>query len=106
MANRRARPVEQPRDVVGLMLAAGMDDRQVRDELVTFVVAGHETVASSLTWTLDLLARHPAVLERVHAELAVALGRARTRLGRPGGRCRCCGPSWTSRCGSTRRPGS
>lgn len=105
VANRRARPVEQPRDVVGLMLAAGMDDRQVRDELVTFVVAGHETVASSLTWTLDLLARHPAVLERVHAELAVALEGANP-AGTTWGSCRCCGPSWTSRCGSTHRPGS
>jgi cytochrome P450 len=57
------------------MLAAGMDDRQIRDELVTFVVAGHETVASSLTWTLDLLARNPSVLVRVHAELTAALGR-------------------------------
>ena len=74
VATRRARPLEDPRDVVGLMLAAGMDDRQVRDELVTFVVAGHETVASSLTWTLDLLARNPSVLARVHAELAGALG--------------------------------
>ncbi len=71
---RRARPVDDPRDVVGLMLAAGMDDRQIRDELVTFVVAGHETVASSLTWTLDLLSRNPSVLEQVHAEVAALPG--------------------------------
>lgn len=61
-------------DVVGLMLAAGLSDQEVRDELVTFVVAGHETVASSLTWTLDLLARNPSVQDRVHAELTDVLG--------------------------------
>ena len=61
-------------DVVGLMLAAGLSDQEVRDELVTFVVAGHETVASSLTWTLDLLARNPGVQARLHAELAAVLG--------------------------------
>ncbi|WP_338073763.1 cytochrome P450 [Kineococcus siccus] len=72
---RRARGVaEDADDVVGLMLRAGLSDAEVRDELVTFVVAGHETVASSLTWTLDLLARHPRVQERLHAELAAVLG--------------------------------
>lgn len=70
VTDRAARSVEDPRDLVGLMLAAGMDDRQIRDELVTFVVAGHETVASSLTWTLDLLSRNPSALAAVHDELA------------------------------------
>jgi len=70
VTDRRSRPVQAPRDLVGLMLAAGMDDRQIRDELVTFVVAGHETVASSLTWTLDLLSRNPSVLAKVHDEVA------------------------------------
>ncbi|PRY14712.1 cytochrome P450 [Kineococcus rhizosphaerae] len=69
LADRAARPLDDPHDLVGLMLAAGMDDRQIRDELVTFVVAGHETVASSLTWTLDLLSRNPSALAAVHAEL-------------------------------------
>ncbi|WP_336923362.1 cytochrome P450 [Aquipuribacter sp. SD81] len=56
-------------DVLGLLLAAGLTDREVRDELVTLVIAGHETVAASLTWTLRLLAEHPAALDLVHAEL-------------------------------------
>ena len=73
-AGRLDDPAAPPEDLVGLMLAAGMDEREVRDELVTFVVAGHETVASSLTWTLDLLARHPHVQQRLHAELAGVLG--------------------------------
>ncbi|WP_432495116.1 cytochrome P450 [Kineococcus gypseus] len=75
LAERRARGVEAgASDVVGLMLNAGMGAQEVRDELVTFVVAGHETVASSLTWTLDLLAREPSAQRRLQAELADVLG--------------------------------
>jgi cytochrome P450 len=65
---RRAQP-EPGHDVLGLLLASGMTDAEVRDELVTLVIAGHETVAASLTWTLRLLAEHPEVVARVHAEL-------------------------------------
>ncbi|MCI2239815.1 cytochrome P450 [Paenibacillus sp. TRM 82003] len=75
LTERRERGVApDAADVVGLMLNAGMDAQEVRDELVTFVVAGHETVASSLTWTLDLLAREPSVQRRLQAELAAVLG--------------------------------
>jgi cytochrome P450 len=56
---------------------AGMTAREVRDELVTLVIAGHETVASSLTWTLHLLAGAPDVQKQLHAELdEVLAGRA------------------------------
>lgn len=65
---RRAQP-EPGHDVLGLLLASGLTDAEVRDELVTLVIAGHETVATSLTWTLRLLAEHPEVVARVHAEL-------------------------------------
>ena len=41
----------------------------MRDELVTLVIAGHETVASCLTWTLHLLAEHPEAQERLACEL-------------------------------------
>ncbi|MFC0463428.1 cytochrome P450 [Kineococcus gynurae] len=75
VAVRRAATVaEDATDLVGLMLRAGSGDEEIRDELVTFVVAGHETVASCLTWTLDLLARHPAEQAALHAELADVLG--------------------------------
>ena len=49
-------------------------DRQVRDEVMTFLLAGHETTASALTWTLGLLSRHPDVRRRVLAELDAVLG--------------------------------
>jgi len=45
-----------------------MTDTQVRDEVVTLFVAGHETTATSLGWSLYLLARHPEILSRVVAE--------------------------------------
>jgi len=45
-------------------------DAELRDQLVTLLAAGHETTAGSLAWALERLARHPAVLERLRAELA------------------------------------
>ena len=47
-----------------------MTDAEIGHELVTMVIAGHETVAGALTWTLMLLAEHPAAQDRVRAELA------------------------------------
>lgn len=56
-------------DLLGLLIAAGLPDRSVRDELVTMVVAGHETVAAALTWTLLLLAEHPETQSRLREEV-------------------------------------
>ncbi|MFN0281393.1 MAG: cytochrome P450 [Kineosporiaceae bacterium] len=68
-------------DVLALLLRAadagtpaGMSPREVRDEILTLVIAGHETVASSLTWTLHLLAGDAGVQARLHAELDDVLG--------------------------------
>ncbi|MGH7750839.1 MAG: cytochrome P450, partial [Candidatus Dormibacteria bacterium] len=47
-----------------------LTDEEVHDELLTVLVAGHETTAAALAWSLDLLLHHPAVLERLTAELA------------------------------------
>ena len=47
-----------------------MSDRQVRDEAMTLFLAGHETTANLLTWTLYLLSQHPEDEERVVSELA------------------------------------
>jgi cytochrome P450 len=63
-----------PPDLVDLLLAGGLGPREVRDEIVTFLVAGHETVASALTWALVLLAAHPGIADRVAAEAADVLG--------------------------------
>jgi cytochrome P450 len=48
---------------------APLPERQVRDEIVTMFLAGHETAASSLTWTLYLLARHPLVAQSLAQQL-------------------------------------
>jgi cytochrome P450 len=53
---------------------AEMDRDRLRDELVTFLTAGHETTALSLTWTLRLLGEHPDVQDRVLAEVDEVLG--------------------------------
>jgi cytochrome P450 len=47
----------------------GMTDRQVRDEVMTLLLAGHETTATALTWTWYLLSQHPRVEDRLHTEL-------------------------------------
>ena len=45
-----------------------MDDGQLRNEVITLLLAGHETTANALAWTFYLLARHPEAQERVHEE--------------------------------------
>ncbi len=56
--------------------AAGrpLDPRLLRDEVVTLLLAGHETTALTLTWTLYLLARHPEVAARIEAEVDAVVG--------------------------------
>jgi cytochrome P450 len=51
-----------------------MSDQQLRDECMTFFLAGHETTANGLTWMFYLLARHPEVQQRLQAELDSVLG--------------------------------
>jgi len=48
---------------------AGMSDRQLRDEAMTLLLAGHETTANLLTWTWYLLSQHPDVEAALHAEV-------------------------------------
>jgi cytochrome P450 len=87
MVAERRRHDPECADLLGMLLAArdeidgrGLDDRQVRDEIVTLIVAGHETVASALTWTWHLLSEHPDVEQRLHDEVDTVLndGRAPT----------------------------
>jgi cytochrome P450 len=66
-------------DLLSSLLAAeengaGMDDQQIRDEAITIFLAGHETTAVALSWTFCLLARHPDVEGKLHAELDEVLG--------------------------------
>ena len=52
----------------------GMTDRQLRDELITLFLAGHETTSISLTWTFHLLAQNPVAGAKLHAEVDTVLG--------------------------------
>ena len=70
---RRDDPTERD-DVLSMLLAArdedgnALSDDELRDELMTLLVAGHETTATALAWTLERLARHPDALAGVVAE--------------------------------------
>lgn len=57
-------------DLLGLLLDSGLSDAEIRHELVTMVIAGHETVAAALAWTLMLLAEHPDAQDRIRTEVA------------------------------------
>lgn len=68
-------------DLLSMLLLArdedggpGLTDRELRDELLTLFMAGHETTANALTWTWTLLSQHPDVAERLQAEWATVLG--------------------------------
>ncbi len=67
-------------DILSMLLAArdddgtAMTDTQVRDEVLTFLAAGHETTANALGWTFMLLSQHPAVRQRLREEIAAVLG--------------------------------
>ncbi|HST55190.1 MAG TPA: cytochrome P450 [Solirubrobacteraceae bacterium] len=76
IAERRADPtVEEREDILSQLVQArfedgsGMSDRELRDQLVTLLLAGHETTATALAWTFDLLLRHPHALARLTAEV-------------------------------------
>jgi cytochrome P450 len=81
LRERRASGVDRG-DLLSMLLLAqdeggdgqGLTDRQIRDEVVTIFLAGHETTASALTWSWDLLAQHPEAERRLHAELDEVLG--------------------------------
>jgi len=68
-------------DLLGMMMDArdadtgeGMSDRQLRDEVMTFVLAGHETTAVTLAWTFYLLGRNPDVEAKLRDEIERTLG--------------------------------
>jgi cytochrome P450 len=79
--DERRRSGEERTDLLAMLLAArdadtseAMSDRQLRDEMVTFLVAGHETTAVALSWTWYLLAENPQAERRLHAEVDEVLG--------------------------------
>lgn len=74
LAQRLSQGPSDPPDMLDLLQASRLDQAAVRDEIVTFLVAGHETVASALTWALLLLGTHPEIADRVAQEAEQVLG--------------------------------
>lgn len=75
-----AQPKDPPKDLLARLVAArdaetggGMTANEVRDEVVTIFMAGHETTAQALTWTWYLLSLHPSVEARLDEELRAVL---------------------------------
>jgi cytochrome P450 len=80
LAERR-RTGRQEADLISMLLAArdegdgqGMTDEEIRDEIVTIFLAGHETTATLLSWTWHALSQHREIRRRLEAELAEVLG--------------------------------
>jgi cytochrome P450 len=77
---------EDTGDLLSMLMAArdedgsGMTDRQLRDEILTFLLAGHETTAVSLSWTWYLLSQHPQVEQKLREEWTQVLGGRAPRL--------------------------
>jgi cytochrome P450 len=80
IAARRERPEEGRRDILSLLVAArgeggeAFSDREIRDQLMTLMFAGHDTTTSTVTFMLHELARHPDVVRRLHEEQDRVLG--------------------------------
>ncbi len=76
----RRRSGERGDDVTSMLLDARYDDgselsqKRIRDELITLLVAGHETTSNALSWTLMRLSQHPAVARKLQAEVDDVLG--------------------------------
>ncbi|XP_016490954.2 cytochrome P450 97B2, chloroplastic isoform X1 [Nicotiana tabacum] len=60
------------------MRGVDVDDRQLRDDLMTMLIAGHETTAAVLTWAVFLLAQHPVKMKKAQSEIDAVLGQGRT----------------------------
>lgn len=81
IAERRASSVDRG-DLLSMLLLAqdeegdggGMTDQQLRDEVLTIFLAGHETTANALSWTWLLLSQHPQTFEKMKDEIAAVLG--------------------------------
>jgi cytochrome P450 len=72
IADRRAaEDLEEREDILSMLMLArdengeSLSDQELRDQLITLLVAGHETTATGLAWTFDALFRHPAAMQRL-----------------------------------------
>jgi cytochrome P450 len=83
MIAQRRQSKESGEDLLAMLMAtrdedgSGMSDKQIRDEVMTFFLAGHETTALALSWALYLLSRNPDAEQKLHEEVdRLLVGRA------------------------------
>lgn len=74
IAARRANLGGEANDLLGQLIDSGMDDSLIRDQLLTMLIAGHDTSTALLAWTLYLLAIHSEAQARVQEEVDGVLG--------------------------------
>jgi cytochrome P450 len=81
ISERRQADAAERHDLLGRLLAArdeetgsGLSTKEIRDEIITIFMAGHETTSLALTWTLYLLSQHPESEAKLHRELGDVLG--------------------------------
>ena len=76
IATRRTEDLSQRQDILSLMMSArdeageGMQDWELRDELMTLMLAGHETTATAIAWSLYWVHRYPQIKDKLRAEIA------------------------------------
>ena len=74
-AHRAEGDLDSRTDILAMLISArdekgeGMDDEELRDQLLTLLLAGHETTATALAWTFDLLFHHPEAMTRLREEV-------------------------------------
>ena len=80
IAQRKAATQNGRADIMAMLIEARdedgrpMSDQELRDEMITMLLAGHETTATSLSWVVHRLLQNPAVLEKVRAERQCVIG--------------------------------
>jgi cytochrome P450 len=69
IAARRAAGSATGDDLLSVLVRSELSDDLIRDQLLTMLIAGHDTATASLAWTLHLLSQHPAVMAQAQAEV-------------------------------------
>ena len=89
MVRERRASGEVKHDLLGMLLEAkdeetgkGMSDGQLRDEVMTMFLAGHETTSNTMVWTWHLLSRNPDVQRKLYKEVSAVLGKGPLTLDR------------------------
>jgi cytochrome P450 len=75
IAAYRERSGGEASDLLGMLIASGLGDSDIRDQLLTLLIAGHDTSTASLAWTLYTLGAHPEAMALARAEVDAVIGR-------------------------------